>query len=210
MSTPNPRSLLTHYASHPLVLDLYLIKHLGPEYYAWEPETVWQEATRVSKGHSISEVNKNKIQAVRTVHNTNLPFEEWQVFEKIIAALNGVIPDFFVMQKPNLGQLLVGVGILYRLRSGIFSDDVSRYTAAALLDEGIGYAPKPLDFCGYVLKKESPVFSQVEKALASGEGKNEEAIRNQLSIIAAARKYRVEVAKRLVKQIEVIRERDNG
>src|SRR3990167_4011078 len=147
MSEFTPKTLLSSYTAHPLVLDLYLVKHLGTEYYLWEPETVWAEAMRVAKAPNISEVNKNKIQAIRTVHLTDSVFKRWEVYEKVIIALNSIIPRFDVMQKPDLGQFVLGVSTIYKLRSDTFSEEVAAYTAAALLADGVLYGPPPLEFC---------------------------------------------------------------
>ncbi len=201
----NARSLLTHYESHPIVLDLYALKLLGPEYYVWEPETVWQELLRLSGSPSISEVNKNKLQAVRTVHVSQAPFVAWEAFEKVIAALNGVIPDFYIMQKPTVGQLLAGTEIMLQLNSGIFSNDVSRYTAAVLLSEGVAYAPSPLNFCHYVLEARGNLFGQVKKALEAKKTRtDDDAVNVQLARLREARTHVQAMARRLLTQIKVV------
>lgn len=202
---PSARSLLTHYESHPIVLDLYALKLLGPEYYAWEPETVWQELTRLSGSPSISDVNKNKLQAVRTMHVSSAPFVAWEAFEKVVAALNGVIPNFYVMQKPTVGQLLAGVEIMLQLNSGIFSDDVSRYTAAVLLSEGVVYAPSPLNFCHYVLEPRGTLFDKVRQAAEARKTRtDDDAVNVQLARLKDARIHVQAMARRLLAQIKVV------
>jgi hypothetical protein len=201
------RSLLTHYGSHPLVLDLYFLKSFGPEYYTWEPETLWSEVLRISGAPNISEVNRNRIQAVRTVHLTSTVFERWEVFEKVVMALNGVIPRFDMMQKPDLGQLLLGVGSILKLRSGKFSDEIARYVAAALQTDGIVYAPALLKFCNVHLKKgNEELHRKTVYAIKSGQPPEDEGVIVQLSRIDEAKLYTAVAAKKLLEQLRLVRE----
>lgn len=139
------RNLFTHHDAHPMVLDLALIKAYGTEWLWWEPETIWASIHDTFKT-SISEHNRAKIQAVKTIHVSEAPWELWQVFEKIIQALNNNIPKFDVMQKPQLEQLYAGVDIMDTIQQGKFSDEVKSYMAAAVLDEDVFFVPAPLDF----------------------------------------------------------------
>ena len=43
------RAAFTNPATHALVLGLLLLKEFGPEYLAWEPETVWAEVEKVAR-----------------------------------------------------------------------------------------------------------------------------------------------------------------
>jgi len=54
-------------------------------------ETVWREAVRITRAPNVSEVNRNKIQAVRTVHLADTSFHRWEVFEKIIMAIRQIL-----------------------------------------------------------------------------------------------------------------------
>lgn len=199
------RQLLTHYESHPIVLDLYALKLLGPEYYIWEPETLWAELIRLSGSPSISEVNKNKIQAVRTMHVAESPFVAWEAFEKVIVALNGVIPNFYIMQKPSIGQLLCGVEMMLQLNSGIFSDEVSRYTAAVVLSEGLIYAPAPLTYAHYILEARGRLFGKVREAVDSGTKRTgDDTVNSQLGKLRIAQSHVQTMARRLLDQIKVV------
>ena len=69
------RSLLTYRHSHPIVLDLFLVKEFGAEYYGWDANTLWHEAVRAAEAQSVSAANKSKIQAIRTTHLTDGAFK---------------------------------------------------------------------------------------------------------------------------------------
>lgn len=202
-----PRSLLAHHGAHPMVLDLYCLKLLGAEYYLWEPETIWTELLRESGAPNISEVNKNKIQAVRTVHHTDAVFQRWEVFEKIIAAFNNLVPRFDVMQRPTLGQLVAGVDIIQQLRGGSFEDEVSRYVAASLLTEGVQYAPEPIEFSNEHLASMSPVHATVATAWRAGKTSDpDETVDLQLRRLQDAKNYRLQFVERLRVQLGVMNE----
>ena len=196
------RSLLTFQGTHPLVLDLFLVQNLGHEYYLWEPETVWTEAIRAAQAPNISEVNKHKVQAVRTIHMADTSFKRWEVFEKVIAALNGVVPRFDVMQKPDLGQLMFGFDTMLQIRSEKLSDEVCRYIAACLLTDGVAYAPRPLQGCNKHLGQH-PLHKEVRAAIKKGS--DSEAIQIQLGKMEEGRLYKVAGSKRLLDQMRVLR-----
>lgn len=152
-------NILRHHDAHPLVLDLLLTKEFGPEWWSWEPETLRQvipQQFKTAEGYApISELVWNKLQAVRTVHvSPGLVFDEWECFLPVITSLNNVIPDFNVMQLPSHSRLLAGVGMLKALDpEETFSEEVKRFSAAALLHDGIYYAPGDLSFCQWYLRR---------------------------------------------------------
>ena len=139
------RNLFTHHDAHPLVLDLALIKAFQNDWLSWEPETLWTSIQTVFST-SISEHNRAKVQAIKTLHVVNAPWESWQVLEKILQALNNNIPQFESMQLPTLEQIYAGIDIMDTIRREEFSDEVKNYLAAAVLNEDIFFVPPPLDF----------------------------------------------------------------
>jgi hypothetical protein len=74
------------------------------------------------------------------------PWTEWEIFEKIIQALNNNIPDHSVLQKCSVSQLMAGVDMLNEIREEPFSWEVERYIAACAIDAGVTYLPEPLQF----------------------------------------------------------------
>lgn len=140
------KNLFSHPEAHPLVLDLGLFKTFGVEWLSWLPETLFSEIEQTCKT-SVAEVNKLKILAAKTTHVCDAFWEEWEIFEKTVLALNGIIPNVTVMQPPDLPTLLTGVTIANSLREETFNEEVSRYCAAIFLHENVHYAPEPMAFC---------------------------------------------------------------
>lgn len=139
------RNLFTHHDAHPIVLDLALLRAFQTQWLEWEPETLWT-SIQAMFGTNVSEHNKAKIQALKTLHVVSSPWQSWQVFEKIIQSLNNNVPRFDVMQLPSLEQLFAGIDMMDTLRQGDFSDEVKNYMAAAVLNEDVFFVPPPLDF----------------------------------------------------------------
>lgn len=139
------RNVFTHHDSHPIVLNLCLIKAFQLEWLLWEPETIWASIQRVF-GSQVSEHNRAKIQAIQTLNVVQSPWEMWQVFEKVVQALNNNVPKFDVMQVPTIEQLFVAVDIMDTLRRESFSQEVKSYMAAAVLNDDVFFVPPPLDF----------------------------------------------------------------
>lgn len=143
----------TNKNSHPLVLNLILLKEFGKEYLGWEPETCWLEIKRTF-GPSISEINRNKVQAIRTCYVSDQPYERWEVFEKVAMGLMGLTPRFDLIQKTTPHRASVALEIFGHVRSDKdISPEVYKYVAACMLDYGIIYGPGPLEPCNeHVLK----------------------------------------------------------
>lgn len=140
------RNLFTHYDLHPVVLDLALLKLFGVEWFGWEIQTILQEIEREFVIGAVSERTRGKIQVVKTLHISPQPWENWQVFEKIVQGLNGNVPRWDVVQAPSLAELFAGVDILKALREEEFGDEVRLYMAACVLNEDVFFVPPPLDF----------------------------------------------------------------
>ena len=166
------RTAFTNKDAHPLVLNLIMIKEFGPEYLAWEPETCWIEIARTWKS-TISEVNKNKIQAVRTCHTTDQPFERWEVFDVVASGLVGVPPKFDLIQKPTPHRAAFALEVMSQIRDKqSVSDEVYKYVSACMLDYGMVYGTGPLEPCNKIVASlmDSHGISQQESvkgALAS-------------------------------------------
>jgi hypothetical protein len=182
----SPRSVreaFTHQMTHPLALNLIMIKEFGPEYLGWEPETCWIEIQR-TWGASISELNRNKLQAIRTCHTSNQPYERWEVFDSVAVGLMGMPPRFDLIQKPSPHRAAVAIDIMQQVKEGeTISPEIYKYIAAAFLDYGLAYAPDPLGPCNTYLTKfvSQQQQSRVKSALArnrkpSFDGTNEDDI----------------------------------
>jgi len=138
-------NLFTHHDTHPIILDIALLRIFGAEWMEWEPETLREEVKR-RYPHGISELNWNQIQAVKTLHVHDAPWLDYEAFVPVIMAMNNTIPIFTQLDKPSVAKLMVGVDIMNDIRDEEFSDEISRFCTACFLDDGVVYAPPPLDF----------------------------------------------------------------
>lgn len=143
----SPRSVFSHPDTHPYVLDLALLKHFHIDWMSWLPETLFKEI-ELTFGGSVAEVNKLKILAAQTLHVTDMFWDQWELFEKTIWALNGQVPRLDAIQPPDLPILYAGVAIAKSINDDHeYGEEVSRYCAAVFLNESVFYAAPPLGFC---------------------------------------------------------------
>lgn len=138
-------TIFTYEYTHPAVLDVVCLSKFGHEWYGWLGETIAQEI-KLSFNTNVSRVNWSKLMAVKTMHVVDTYWEEWEVFEKITNALNGVPPTIGVVQGLDTNQLINGVEIANMIRKETFNEEIARYVAACLLHDHVHYAPPPVDF----------------------------------------------------------------
>lgn len=143
-------NLFSHSEAHPYVLDLALIKTFQLDWFYWDADTLFTEIEKTFRT-SIAEVNRLKIMVAATLHVSDVFWDQWEVFEKAVLALNGIIPSTTYMQPPDVATLMTAVDIANSIRKEEFSEEVSRYVAACFLNDHISYAPEPLDFCAKYL-----------------------------------------------------------
>lgn len=141
--------LFRHHDAHPLTLLLALLKIYKPteteeSFLSWDSDALWQ--TVQQDFGSISELNKNKIQAVRTLLISDDPWLNWEAFLPICMTLNNNIPIFSYIEKPTVIQLMAAIDMMNTIRKEIFADEIARFIAACFWDESVFYAPEPLSF----------------------------------------------------------------
>jgi hypothetical protein len=140
------QNIFQHLDTHPVVLDLLLLRKYGPEWMTWEHETL-DLRIRVDFGHSISDLNLHKVQAMKTLHFIDTFWEEWHIFVWCCMALNGVPPDFKVMQVPTVAQCMVAVDIANRVRQDVpFSAEMNDYVEQVHMHDGIFVPIEPLEW----------------------------------------------------------------
>lgn len=203
MASLSPAYLVTSGLAHPSIIDLWLLKSFGPEVYEWDPEVIFLEAAKEAKAQSVSAVNQSKIHALLALKRSQIPFTYWPAFEKTVMAFNGVIPVPEMMQKPDLGQLMVGVDIMVQLAPAHFSPEVIGYTAAALLADDIAYAPAPIEWCNEHLKAHHRLHEATRVATRDGRAQAEE-VTDQLEVQKVAGSYFRATAQRLVDQAAIL------
>lgn len=142
-----PKNVFGHHDAHPLLLDAILLDKYGPLWLDWEPETIWSEINDDFK-QVISAHNRNKIQAVKLCHLVDTPWTNWEVFVLVVQALNNNVPNFRILQRPTIAQILNAVNIMDKIKSESevkFSEEVMKFIAACFLDDGVVYLPPPVD-----------------------------------------------------------------
>lgn len=162
------KQAFVHPDAHPLLLNLLLLREMGADYLAWEPETIWAEI-QSTWGTTVSDVNKQKIQAVRACYVSDSPYEDWQAYEKVTAGLFGVVPRKTEMQRPSPGRALVALDVLGHIREDKrLSPEVVKYCAAVLIDHGMVYGPGALAAANtYISKQAEPEVSALQSEVAA-------------------------------------------
>lgn len=152
-------TIFTYTYTHPAVLDIVCLSKFGYDWYGWLGETIAQEI-KLSFNATISRVNWSKLMAVKTLHVVDTYWEEWEIFEKITNALNGISPAIGIVQGLDTNQVINGVEIANLIRKETFNEEVARYVAACLVHDDVHYAPPPVDFAQRFI----PFSYEAEKA----------------------------------------------
>jgi hypothetical protein len=129
-------------------------RRLGPEFLAYEPETLWLELDPTP-------LNRDKLMAGIALATYPSFYWDYSVFGHTVLALNdeAVFPES--LPKPTLEQLVWGVFeaelILALTEDGPitpeFGDDIAAYVAACLHAQGVIYTPENLRFAQPYLDK---------------------------------------------------------
>lgn len=138
--------LLDQYA-HPLAILLGMAYWFGGDWLEWEPETLWSEIAEELKVLVIPQLIKDKIMAVRAAHHINDYYDNWQSMEKLVVTFNHHIPDFSMMQAPDIKELCNGVTILNQIREDDeFGDEIKLWIKCIATIEGFAVLPPLLQF----------------------------------------------------------------
>ena len=140
------RNLFEHHDVHPVVLSLVLLDRYGYSWLDWEPETLWTEIKDDFDQATISVHTRNKIQAVKTCHLVDTPWDAWETFYVVCQAFNNNVPNFRILDAPSTAQMMNAVQTMSHIADHKFSDDVAKFVACCALEEGVFFLPKPLDF----------------------------------------------------------------
>jgi len=140
-------NLFRHPDAHPVVLDLCLLRKYGPDWYAWEPETLELRIPQDFHVVDVSDLTLSKIQACKTIHLVDTYWQQWEIFLWCTMSLNGIFPDFDTMQVPTVAQCAVSVEIANQLRDDVeWSSEVKTYLSMVHRHDGIFVPQAPLDF----------------------------------------------------------------
>jgi hypothetical protein len=138
------KTVFSHPDSHPVVLDLIMLHKYAAEWLEWEPETVQLLVGR--DFGSFSDLNFSKVMAMKTLHLVDSYWEQWEIFNWCTMSLNGIFPDFEVMQAPTVAQAMVSADIANRVREDVpWSEEVRVFLGVVHRSEGIFLAQPPLE-----------------------------------------------------------------
>jgi hypothetical protein len=156
-------NLWHHPDAHPVVLDLVLFRHYGPEFLTWEAGTLRSTIPEDFHTSSLSELNLAKIQAVRALHLVDTYWEDWEVFLWCTMALNSVFPDFSTLQAPTAAQCLVSVDTASHLRDDMpWSDEVKAFIETSFRHDGLLVRIDPINFITMQRDPELADFKLIE------------------------------------------------
>lgn len=133
--------------AHPVVLDVALLQKYGPEWLVWEPEVLAALIPQDFRTTGVSDLAMDKIQAMKTLHLADDPWLKWETFVWCCMPLNGLFPDFEVMQVPTAAQTLIAISIFNRVREDTaWSDEVKDYLGVVWKNDGVLCTVPPADF----------------------------------------------------------------
>lgn len=146
ISAVNASNILRHPDAHPIALDLMLLRHYGPEWMGFDPETLDVRLPEDFKT-SVSDANLSKINAVKTLHLVDTFWQRWEVFLWCTMSFNGLMPDFVSMQIPTVAQCLVAIDIANRIRDDMdWSEEIKAYLGVVYKHDGIFLPIPPTEF----------------------------------------------------------------
>ena len=143
--SPTTINLFQHPDAHPYVLDVALLRRYGPVWMGWEPDLLEAKILLDFHTRSISDLTRDKIQALKTLHLVDTFWDSWLVFVPCAMALSGVHADFRVLNALTVPQAMIAVDIAAKLRTDVpYSLDVRTYLAVVHLHDGMVCPIEPL------------------------------------------------------------------
>lgn len=128
---------------HLLTLDVLCLRDLGPEFIAYEPETLFREMS-IRHG-KIGRVTSERLLACQVLHANNVYWTEWEAFEKITASISGEVAIFSYSQPPDPEDAAISLVTAAQFEAHEYSEEVKRYIAACCLHNGLFYLEGPLE-----------------------------------------------------------------
>jgi hypothetical protein len=121
------------------VIEFYLsAKAKHPDIDDWLAESVVAEY-----GYD----SLDAIQAIRACFVTDLPWEEFRVFEKVVLVLNDRLVFGEIVQDLDIKEIAYAVSILKGMfPENMFNDEISKYIAIEATQEGFIVLPEELEF----------------------------------------------------------------
>ena len=168
---------------HPLSLIAQITAMLVHKYQeqatdwpSWEPNVLLDLISKWLGIEKLHPTTKNKILALQTALSTDIPWEDWDVFENFCLAMVNETPIWGEMQPLDPEEMAFGIGVLNAIGPDEeFGTDVLGYIAAVLVYNGFLALPNshPLpDVEDLVLRMISddlkPISKQIVQLYDSG------------------------------------------
>lgn len=80
---------------------------------------------------------RQKIYAIRVVATTDIPHNEWHIFEKVGCAFNDRVAQFGVVERLSAGECARTIAVIESIRPDEYSNEVKVYIAASAHIDGI-------------------------------------------------------------------------
>lgn len=129
--------------AHPLEilsqLRAHLTKSIGLGWPELEPNTLLFFVKR--EFGDISEVTAEKILALQNILVTDIPWNDFDIFENACLAFTNQIPIFGEIEPLDVHEMAFGAGILDAIRQEEYSSDVLGYMAAVMQYNGMITVP---------------------------------------------------------------------
>lgn len=147
VAEPDLPSRLTHGTlfsdkrGHPLQMFEILNIRYGGDWAEWESETLYWVLRR--DFGPVGDLSRNKIMSLRAAATTDMPWQDWDIFENCGLSWSDMIPIISKFQPMTPAQCAFTVRMLRAIREEEeFSNEVNAYTAAILVDHGYVFAPE--------------------------------------------------------------------
>lgn len=131
--------------AHALALGTACDLKFGPEWLTWEIRTVRDELRMA--GHTLDELNSQKLAAYRVAKTTIGPWTDITIFENVGMVFNNRAPTTDIHQPLSVAECAVAVECLRMCRIVTFTENVKKYIAACAASQEFMYLPDPLSFC---------------------------------------------------------------
>lgn len=149
-------------------------KTLGPQFIAWEPETIYLEIHNKT-GLDPDALTRDKIQACITLLSTPYFFTDAAVFENTVTAFNHYVSDPRILHEASPAQMAWAVTeaefflSIHDMVLPSFDYEPAGYAAVVLFRDGYIVAPRQLQFAQELLDKHlNPDAKKLQKVIRDG------------------------------------------
>jgi len=145
------------------LVELYAI-----DWFDWDIEVLIEQIEKDEKIKSLSDLNIEKVRALRCMNATSAAWERFEVFSPVVQTMNGYIPYFENHIELTPSELAIGIHCMDVLRTHEYSEEVCKYIAASLMTHHIYFSPmEELDKSAKFLKpyasKAKELFDKYKK-----------------------------------------------